>query len=330
MSYSYGGPAPMGRGRGASAYGPPLGHDPYYAPPGPRGGGRGHMQSAPGYMPHSDYDSSPMNMMPRGPSYGEHGSFGRGYPGNSPHAPLHPGGRGGPGNNQTRPGSGFESSSNSDDPRASGPSGGKSAFANDCEIIVLHKTQQQYGEMVENQLRAQGLSVDMMFPKADVNISEFLAPCAKRGLIFAVIISDENELARNLNFYQFRGLAKPQFHKNVPLAMAVTLIKRKYDELQDKEIGFVPENIKQLLGRTMNNKKLNNLEYTAVIKFFQERKNRQNAFLNRTSNVIQDHRNDISSLVDSAEGKELQKRIQDMLHEMRRSGGDKDESGKTS
>lgn len=64
--------------------------------------------------------------------------------------------------------------------------------------------------MVETELRKQGLQVDIMFPKGEVKVQEFLKPIAKLGTIFAVVIDMENEHKRTINFYQFRGHIKPQ------------------------------------------------------------------------------------------------------------------------
>ncbi|ODM90076.1 Nuclear receptor coactivator 5 [Orchesella cincta] len=265
------------------------------------------MPPGPGYMP--DYEPSPM--MQRGTPYGESGGFGRGYSGNSPHTPPRP--ARGPGNIQPHmvgqgSASGIESGSNSDDPR-SAAAGEKSLYANDCEIIVFQKAQQQYGEMVEKQLKDVGLTVDIMFPKADVNVTEFLSPLAKKGLIFAILIQPENEMARNINFYQFRGTPKSQLNKNVPLQMAIGLIKKKYVELQEKEVGRVPETMKALLSRVINEEFLSNIEYSTIAKFINERRNRQNSFLNRTSNANQEPKTETDSLLESEEGKTMQQRI---------------------
>lgn len=64
--------------------------------------------------------------------------------------------------------------------------------------------------MVEMELRKKGLKVDIMFPKGEVKVQEFLKPIARLGTIFAVVIDGESEQRRMINFYQFRGHVKPQ------------------------------------------------------------------------------------------------------------------------
>lgn len=81
--------------------------------------------------------------------------------------------------------------------------------------------------------------------------------------------------------------------------MAYDLIFKKYMELKVKEIGVVPDATKKLLSKLMNEETLGDHEYTALVRFCQERRKRQNAFLNRTSNVVADHKADIESLVDT-------------------------------
>lgn len=207
----------------------------------------------------------------------------------------------------------------------------------------------QYGEMVERELRKKGLQVDVMFPKGEVKIQEFLKPIAKLGTIFAVVIDVDCEQNRNLNFYQFRGHSKPQCkflcftkavtqvwsassscaliivqnvtclktpkswklhsnidfvgnfsdHKNVPLTKAYDLIYKFYNELKQKEIGIVPDNMKNILSKVLQEQTLKDNEYVMLVRFLQERRKRQSSFLNRTSNVIQETKTDIKSLVDT-------------------------------
>lgn len=88
-------------------------------------------------------------------------------------------------------------------------------------------------------------------------------------------------------------------HKNVPLTKAYDLIYKFYNELKQKEIGIVPDNMKSILSKVLQEQTLKDNEYVMLVRFLQERRKRQSSFLNRTSNVIQETKIDIKSLVDT-------------------------------
>ncbi len=88
-------------------------------------------------------------------------------------------------------------------------------------------------------------------------------------------------------------------HKNVPLTKAYDLIYDFYNKLKQKEIGIVPDNMKSILSKVLQEQTLKDNEYVMLVRFLQERRKRQSSFLNRTSNVIQETKTDIKSLVDT-------------------------------
>ncbi|XP_037529589.1 uncharacterized protein LOC119406870 isoform X4 [Rhipicephalus sanguineus] len=65
---------------------------------------------------------------------------------------------------------------------------------NDCEIIVLHRQNRNYAEMVERRLKNLGMQVDLLFLKDQALLSRALEDLTQRGTLFAVVVTDQHEV----------------------------------------------------------------------------------------------------------------------------------------
>ncbi|KAK8782048.1 hypothetical protein V5799_016613 [Amblyomma americanum] len=65
---------------------------------------------------------------------------------------------------------------------------------NDCEIIVLHRQNRNYAEMVERRLKNLGMQVDLLFLKDEALLSRALEDLTQRGTLFAVVVTDQHEV----------------------------------------------------------------------------------------------------------------------------------------
>jgi len=68
----------------------------------------------------------------------------------------------------------------------------------------------QYAEMIEKEIRDCDLKVDLMFPKPDVKLSNFIDNIASMGTIFAIVIRPDNEDHRSVSVHVLRGPPKPE------------------------------------------------------------------------------------------------------------------------
>lgn len=79
----------------------------------------------------------------------------------------------------------------------------------------------------------------------------------------------------------------------MPLVQAYQLIKDRYLQIKRKEVGVVPDIIKQILQNLLNELTLSDKEYLTVIKFLQDRRRKLKAFENRTNNIVKDGEDDL-------------------------------------
>ncbi|KAK3919812.1 Nuclear receptor coactivator 5 [Frankliniella fusca] len=99
---------------------------------------------------------------------------------------------------------------------------------NDCEIIVINKKQTRYAEFVEEKLKKLGLTVDILYPNEDVQMSRVLGNISSRGTLYAIMIEPINEDHDSLTVNILHGT--PEAHRNMPLKDAISLITRNFDD----------------------------------------------------------------------------------------------------
>lgn len=106
---------------------------------------------------------------------------------------------------------------------------------NDCEIIVINKKQTRYAEFVEERLKMLGLTVDILYPNEDVQMSRVLGNISSRGTLYAIIIEPINEEHDSLTVNILHGT--PEAHRNMPLKDAITLISRNFEDYKISQPG---------------------------------------------------------------------------------------------
>lgn len=88
---------------------------------------------------------------------------------------------------------------------------------NEVEIVVTSKTNplRQYAERIESRIRAQGLAVDVLFPREDIPIRQVLADLSSRGTLYGIVLSPLNQehgsITLNILFGQPEGKSA-KFH----------------------------------------------------------------------------------------------------------------------
>ncbi|PSN47354.1 hypothetical protein C0J52_06551 [Blattella germanica] len=159
---------------------------------------------------------------------------------------------------------------------------------NDCEIIVVNKSQREYAEYIELRLKQLGLSVDLLFPNEEVPIGRVLANISSRGSLYAIVVMPQNEEHRSLTLNILHGL--PQEHRNMPLDDAVPLILRNYEAyirgeklpapistplpVVSSNVPLTerhPEAIQMLLNLLSDNRQLTVMQYDRVIRYLQDK-----------------------------------------------------------
>ncbi|XP_068222007.1 uncharacterized protein [Palaemon carinicauda] len=99
---------------------------------------------------------------------------------------------------------------------------------NDAEIVVASVAQRSYAEFVESQLLAMNLKVDMIFPPPGISTTKIIMDLIKRKCLFAVMITEENELRRSVTLHVLQGPL--QAHCNIPISNALRLIEENFTE----------------------------------------------------------------------------------------------------
>uniref|UniRef100_A0A1E1XA81 Putative nuclear receptor coactivator 5 strongylocentrotus purpuratus n=1 Tax=Amblyomma aureolatum TaxID=187763 RepID=A0A1E1XA81_9ACAR len=175
---------------------------------------------------------------------------------------------------------------------------------NDCEIIVLHRQNRNYAEMVERRLKNLGMQVDLLFLKDEALLSRALEDLTQRGTLFAVVVTDQHEVHGSVTVNILYGV--PQEHRNMPLDDSLKLVARHFREQveaqqtaaggpdrlgPDRELQF-------LLKLLVDSKYLSIPELDRVIKYLTERRDKQ-LMLERGESAHQQPRT-VSSTVPSA------------------------------
>jgi hypothetical protein len=66
--------------------------------------------------------------------------------------------------------------------------------------------------MVERKLRTLGITVDLLFPREGAPIPAILTSIAKRGALFAAVISSTNETEGSISVHILWGTPMGEFH----------------------------------------------------------------------------------------------------------------------
>ncbi|GFR30074.1 nuclear receptor coactivator 5, partial [Trichonephila clavata] len=64
---------------------------------------------------------------------------------------------------------------------------------NECEIIVVNRQQRAYAESVEARIKELGILVDVLFLKDEALLTQTIDDIARRGSLYAMVISPQNE-----------------------------------------------------------------------------------------------------------------------------------------
>jgi hypothetical protein len=75
----------------------------------------------------------------------------------------------------------------------------------------------------------------------------------------------------------------------MPLVAAYKLLQDKYKEMKRKEIGSIPPRMIEIFKDLQEERMLTDTQYVEAIKFLQERRRKQQAFENRTNNIVVDN-----------------------------------------
>ncbi|XP_075740918.1 nuclear receptor coactivator 5 isoform X3 [Rhipicephalus microplus] len=174
---------------------------------------------------------------------------------------------------------------------------------NDCEIIVLHRENRNYAEMVERRLKNLGMQVDLLFLKDQALLSRALEDLTQRGTLFAVVVTDQHEVHGSVTVNILYGV--PQEHRNMPLDDSLKLVARHFREQVEaqKAAAGGPDHLgpdrelQFLLKLLVDSKYLSIPELDRIIKYLTERRDKQ-LMLERGESAQQQPRT-VSSLVPS-------------------------------
>jgi len=151
------------------------------------------------------------------------------------------------------------------------PSPTKDKTPNDIEILVAGKPQQRYAERVEKSLQALGLTTDLMFPLPDITVPTFIQHIAAAGSSFAAIIKAENETHQSISIHVLRGVAKPEEHRNMPLAIAFNLIKDRMIPIRLEKFHILAPQFLDTIDILQTKKFLTDSEYQYLLRYIRER-----------------------------------------------------------
>ncbi|GBM92262.1 Nuclear receptor coactivator 5 [Araneus ventricosus] len=99
---------------------------------------------------------------------------------------------------------------------------------NECEIIAVNKHQRAYAESVEARIKDLGILVDVLFLKDEALLTQTIDDIARRGSLYAMVISPQNETHGSVTVNILHGT--PQEHRNMPLDDALKLVARNFHE----------------------------------------------------------------------------------------------------
>ncbi|XP_055950280.1 nuclear receptor coactivator 5-like isoform X2 [Argiope bruennichi] len=159
---------------------------------------------------------------------------------------------------------------------------------NECEIIAVNKQQRAYAESVEARIKDLGILVDVLFLKDEALLTQTIDDIARRGSLYAMVISPQNETHGSVTVNILHGT--PQEHRNMPLDDALKLVARNFHEhirLQREKmereraergpyIGTVTADreMQVLLRMLADGRWISAIEIDAVIRYLSERRDR--------------------------------------------------------
>lgn len=133
-----------------------------------------------------------------------------------------------------------------------------------------------------------GLLVDLLFPNPDVPVTKVLANIASRGALFAIVVTPVNLEMRSVSVNILYG--QPVEHRNMPLDDAMEFIFKNFQQLirgdkdaveeePNSQLSSIPltelrhpDSIQHLVNILAENRCLTVMQFDALIKYLQERR----------------------------------------------------------
>jgi len=151
----------------------------------------------------------------------------------------------------------------------------------DAYLVVIHKTQRDYAEMIENRIKEFGILTDMVFLTDEKNLLPAIEDIGRRGTMYAITVSPQHEVHRSLTLNILQGT--PQEHRNMPMEDAIafigksfdtyiSILKEKAERLRKEEAMRTP--LPHLLGYLADGRYLTVEELDRIQDHIRERKNR--------------------------------------------------------
>lgn len=151
----------------------------------------------------------------------------------------------------------------------------------DAYLVVIHKSQRDYAEMIENRIKEFGILTDMVFLTDEKNLLPAIEDIGRRGTMYAITVSTQHEVHRSLTLNILQGT--PQEHRNMPMEDAIafvgksfdtyiTILKEKAERIRREEAAKIP--LTHLLGYLADGRYLSVEELDRIQDHIRERKNR--------------------------------------------------------
>jgi len=151
----------------------------------------------------------------------------------------------------------------------------------DAYLVVIHKAQRDYAEMIENRIKEFGILTDMVFLTDEKNLIPAIEDIGRRGTMYAITVSPQHEVHRSLTLNILQGT--PQEHRNMPMEDAIafigksfdtyiSILKEKAERLRKEEAMRTP--LPHLLGYLADGRYLTVEELDRIQDHIRDRKNR--------------------------------------------------------
>jgi len=151
----------------------------------------------------------------------------------------------------------------------------------DAYLVVIHKSQRDYAEMIENRIKEFGILTDMVFLTDEKNLLPAIEDIGRRGTMYAITVSQQHEVHRSLTLNILQGT--PQEHRNMPMDDAISfvgksfdtyisILKEKAERIRREEAARIP--LPHLLGYLADGRYLSVEELDRIQDHIRERKNR--------------------------------------------------------
>ncbi len=96
----------------------------------------------------------------------------------------------------------------------------------DCEIVCVNRANHLYCESIETRLKALGMTVDVLFPTPGVQLRKILENIIGRGVMYAVLVTPENEQAGTVTVNKLQGQQSEKL--NIPVDAALKLLANDF------------------------------------------------------------------------------------------------------